>query len=74
MSFFGRGDSVIFCRAIFYRAGLGSKMSLNIFSCSKCWTRVLMGVCDVSLFSMKIHAKCFQITHRTMALPILKII
>ena len=32
-----------------------------------------MGVCDVSLFPLKIHAKCFQKTYKTMTLPILKI-
>ena len=46
-------------------------MSLNTF-CSKCWTDVSLKMLH-QLFSMKIHAKCFQITDKTMTLPILKI-
>ena len=50
-------------------------MLLNIilFSSKSC-RKVLLGVCyALVLFSIKIHAKCFQITHKSMALPILMI-
>ena len=47
-------------------------LNIMLFS-SKIWKKVTMGVCIVSLFLIKIYATCFQITHKTMALPILKI-
>ena len=49
-------------------------MLLNrMLFCSKSWRKVTLGVCIASLFLIKIYATCFQITHKTMALPILKI-
>ena len=50
-------------------------MSLNIIVlCPKYWRKVLMGFCDVSpIISDKNPCKVFQITHKTMALPILEI-
>ena len=58
----GRGDSIIFCRALLiFLPSIRSEMSLNIFFCSKCWTRILMGVCDVSLIiSHEIPCKMFS--------------
>ena len=41
---------------------------------SKSWRKVLMNACNFHwLFLIKLLARCFQITHRTMILPVLKI-